>query len=382
VTGVQTCALPISAMQFFSGAADVAAETGDAELLNTCKVIWKDLTLRKMYITGGIAAEPQTQAIGDAYQLPNDATSAKTHTAIDLVFFAHRMFQIDPDSKYTDTIERTLYNNILAACSERGWKYFDTNPLGSNGQHHREKSFDNASCPPSMMRFLNSFGDYVFSTARRGPVYVNLYAHCRGVTRIAGMDVNLRMQTDYPWDGKVNISVTPDDPLTFSLMLRIPGWCRKFTVSVNGKHLNNPPRKKGYAQIRRRWKKGDEVELLLEMPIERIAAHPDVVADVGKISIQRGPLVYCIEQCDHSPNVRSITIGQNAGLTAKLDKKLFGGTIVVEGKGFAASRAGWGGKLYRPSEQTMSRAIKLRAIPYYLWDNRSSGAMEVWIPEA
>ncbi len=369
-------------MQFFAASTDLAAQTSDSELLNTCKAVWKDITLQKMYITGGIPSDSQTQGLGDMYHLPNDTAHAETSAAIGLVHFAHRMFQINPDSKYTDIIERTLYNTILAASSERGWKYFDVNPLGSDGKHHRKNFISSSCCSTNIMRFLNSFGEYVFSTAPRGPVYVNLYAHTTGTTRIAGVNVTLRMQTDYPWDDRVSINITPDNALTFSLMLRIPSWCRKFTVCVNGKRINNPPRKKGYAQIRRRWEKGDVVELVLEMPIERSAAHPDVAADGGKTAIQRGPLVYCIEQYDHSPNVRSITIGQNAALTAKLDKKLFGGIVVVEGKGFAASKAGWRGKLYRPSEQTKSRAIKLRAIPYYLWDNRTPGAMEVWIPEA
>jgi DUF1680 family protein len=168
-------------------------------------------------------------------------------------------------------------------------------------------------------------------------------------------------------------------PAKFDLMLRIPGWCPKHALKVNGKPVAAPV-SKGYAKIRRTWSDGDRVELSLAMPIQRVAAHPRVAEDAGRVALQRGPLVYCLEQCDNSPFVRSIALPDKAKLAARFDKKLFGGTTVIEGEAMAPATAGWKGKLYQPASATQLKPVKFKAIPYCLWDNREAGPMTVWMP--
>jgi DUF1680 family protein len=214
-----------------------------------------------------------------------------------------------------------------------------------------------------------------------GAVYVHLYAAGSGRAEIAGREVLLTQQTDYPWDGRVRIRVGLDGPATFSLVLRIPGWCRNYTLAVDGKRVAGRP-VRSYVRIRRRWQDGDRVELRLAMPVERMAAHPAVTADVGKVALQRGPVVYCLEQCDHGVGVHSIALPKRARLRARLDRRLLGGTTVIEGEGSAFAVAGWQGQLYRPVGEGKIRRVRITAIPYCLWGNRRPGAMAVWLPQA
>jgi len=193
--------------------------------------------------------------------------------------------------------------------------------------------------------------------------------------------ITVAQETSYPWDGDVAITVRTAAPAKFDLMLRIPGWCPKHAIKVNGKPFAAPVAK-GYAKIRRMWSDGDRVELSLAMPIQRVAAHPRVAEDSGRVALQRGPLVYCLEQCDNTAFVRSIALPDKAKLAARFDKKLFGGTVVIEGDALAPAAAGWKGKLYQPASAAQLKPVKFKAIPYCLWDNREAGPMTVWLPRA
>ncbi len=368
----------VRAMYLYSGMADVAAETGDAELLAACKRLWESTTLRKMYVTGGVGSSGHGERFTRDYDLPNATAYAETCAAIGLVFFAHRMLGIEADGRYADALERALYNGALSGVSLDGKHFFYTNPLASAGAHHRRVWFGCACCPPNIARLLASLGGYVYAVARRA-LYVHLYIGGSAEAEVAGQRVTLTQATDYPYAGDVALTLALKAPAAFDLMLRVPGWCRRHSVKLNGRPLEAQVTK-GYARLRREWRDGDRVELSLAMPVERVAAHPSLAEDAGRVALQRGPVVYCLEQCDHRAPVRSILLPDKAKLAARFDKKLFGGTVVVEGQGLAPATAGWKGSLYRPAADQQMRQVRLKAIPYCLWDNRDPGPMTVWLP--
>jgi len=378
----------VRAFYLYAGMADVAAETGDAELLAACKRLWADATERKMYLTGGVGPSGRNEGFTRTFDLPNETAYAETCAAIALVFFAHRMTEIEADARYADVMERALHNGTISGVSADGKRFFYTNPLTAAppetyshirpGEPFRREWFGCACCPPNIARMIAEFPQYVCSAARSA-AYVHLYVASEARAEIAGRNVTLTQQTDYPWDGAVRITVSTDRPGVFALMLRIPGWCRKHTLKVNGKRTAARVTK-GYAKLRRTWADGDVVELSLDMPIERIAAHPSVLEDVGKVALQRGPIVYCLEQCDHAADVLTVHLPDRAKLTARFDPKLLGGVTVIEGEGLVPSPAGWAGKLYRPAKELKLQPTRIRAVPYCLWDNRTPGAMTVWLP--
>lgn len=370
----------VRAMYLYSGMADVAAETGDASLLAACKKLWASTTQRKMFITGGVGSAHWGEKFTADYELPNESAYAETCAAIGLVFFAHRMLQIEADARYADVMEQALYNGVLSGVGLDGTKFFYVNPLASNGGHHRQEWFGCACCPPNIARLIASLGSYIYSAAPDA-LYVHLYVAGQATAGLGGHRVTLQQETAYPWRGDVELTLRLPQPARFGLFLRIPGWCRKHALRVNGKTAAHKM-VKGYAKVSRTWADGDRVELSLPMPIERLVAHPLVAEDAGKVALRRGPLVYCLEQCDNAAPVRSILLPAKAKLTARFDKRLFDGAIVLEGTGLAPIQAGWKGRLYQPAAALSLRPAKFRAIPYCLWDNRSPGPMAVWLPWA
>ena len=383
----------VRAFYIYSGMADAAAQTGDAGLLAACRRLWDDATLHKLYPTGGVGPSARNEGFTQSYDLPNESAYAETCAAIALVFFAHRMLQIEADGRYADVIERALYNGILSGVSLDGKRYFYANPLASAGPvpgaavrgmaggghtSGRVEWFGCACCPPNLARLLASLGQYVYSTAPRA-VYVHLYAGGEASLDVAGTSVRLTQETDYPWSGDVRIAVTPAQPATFDLMLRIPGWCGRHTLRVNGRPVTAPV-SKGYARLCRAWRAGDTVALALAMPVERMAAHPRVREDAGKVALQRGPLVYCLEECDN-PQVGALLLPRTAKLAARHDPRLLGGMTVIEGTARRLDEQGWRGRLYAPACTQKTKATRFRAIPYFAWANRKPGAMVVWLPE-
>ncbi|HNX26629.1 MAG TPA: glycoside hydrolase family 127 protein [Phycisphaerae bacterium] len=383
----------VRACYMYGAMADVAAETGDSSLFSACRRLFKNISENRMYITGGIGSSQYSEAFTCNYNLPNMNGYAETCAAVALVFFAHRMLQIDPDSKYADVMERALYNNVLAGVSLAGNTYFYANLLKvvpaavdfpNHGSIHskRQNWMDCACCPSNYSRLISSLGGYIYTSARQGPLYIHLYTPSKVELKIGRTPVRLEQQTDYPWDGKIIISVTPAEPVTFSLMLRVPQWCENWRLKVNGIEQTNVAVKKGYILLRRQWLAGDAVELTLEMPVQRIVSHPDVDENVGKIALQRGPLVYCLEECDNPANVHAISLPTNAEFKTRFDKALLGGCVVIETSGFAPDKAGWSGRLYQPAAIESQHPIKVKAVPYFLWCNRKPGNMTVWINEA
>jgi DUF1680 family protein len=369
----------VRAMYLFSGMADVARETGDESLLKACETLWQDLCLRKMYITGGIGPSRHNEGFTMPYDLPNETAYAETCASVGLVLWNHRMLQIDAQSRYADVMERALYNGVLSGVSLDGERFFYENPLASLGKHHRQPWFDCACCPPNLARLLASLGGYIYSY-NEAEAAVHLYIQGRGKMNIAGQTVEIQQQTRYPWDGKVTIRLGLGKPAEFALKLRHPGWCRKVKLSINGEQAGDAfVMERGYLKVQRVWNPRDQVSLELDMPVEYITAHPQVRQDVGKAALQRGPVVFCLEQVDHKPPVHQIMLKDKAQLAAQFESELLGGVVSISGEAQAVSQASWKDELYR-SQRVETKPCTIRAVPYYAWDNRQPGAMQVWLP--
>jgi len=383
----------VRAMYLYCGMTDVAVATGDRTLLDACQRLWKNLTQKRMHITGGIGPVCSNEGFTVDYDLPNESAYLETCAAIGLVFWAHRLLNAKLDGEYADVMERALYNGTISGISLDGETFFYGNPLaaypGFDGDaqfvrpdyHYRRQAwFDCACCPPNLARMIAQFPGYLYST---GPdeILVHLYASSSANIRLAGQTVQIIQKTDYPWKEQVTLAVRPERSSTWTLALRIPGWCRGASVRVNGKPVKlTTVTRKGYALIRREWRAGDRVELTLPMPVERIEAHPLARQDCGRVALQRGPLVYCLEEADNGPGLNDVALPRGARLRVKYDRTLFDGIPVIIASGQRRSLEGWKGKLYRPAG-SKSRPVTLKAIPYFLWANRRPGEMLVWIRE-
>ena len=374
----------VRAMYNCVGMADLYMETGDRELLAALHRLWQSTTHRKMYITGGVGATAAGEAFGADYQLPNATAYSETCAQIGLVLWAHRMLLIEPNAEYADVMERVLYNGFLSGLSLKGTEFFYQNRLAAKGDYRRRSWYGCACCPSNVVRIYPRIGRLIYASDDES-VYVNLYAAGRAKIDVAGVPVTLTQKTQYPWDGRVRIAVDPRELLAFDLYVRIPGWCKDIetpgglyktdgpsvvTLSVNGQPIDAEKLERGYVRINRTWKKGDVVELNLPMPVRRAYAHPKIEADRGRVALQRGPIVYCVEAVDHETPLQHLFLPKDAPLTAEHREDLLGGVTVIMGK--AGVRTG-GGKATKP--------VDLLAIPYYAWDNRAGGAMAVWLPE-
>jgi len=350
----------VRAMYLYAGVADVAAYSGDEELISAMDRIWDDVTKHKMYITGGIGARHKGEAFGDAYELPNDSAYAETCAAIGLALWAHRLNLMHADAQYADVLERAAYNGILSGVALDGRKFFYVNPLASTGKHHRQPFYGCACCPTNVVRFVPSVPGYVYATGEKA-LYVNLYAAGEGEVRLADTTLGLTQRTRYPWDGRVKLSLEPAETAEFTIHLRIPGWCDGASVQVNGKPVEKLDVEKGYARLSRQWKAGDTIELSMPTEIQRIEAHPKVEADRGRVALMRGPIVYCFEAVDNG-DVEGIVLPREPKLTAEHRPDLLGGVTVLK--------------------CIAEDGREITAIPYYAWDHRKPGAMAVWVRQA
>lgn len=369
----------VRAAYLLSGATDVAAETGDPALLKMINRVWKNTARRNMYITGGIGPSASNEGFTHDYDLPNLTAYQETCASVALAQWGHRLALLYGDARFADVFERSLYNGMLAGVSLDGKRFFYVNPLESQGRHHRSPWFGCACCPPNVARTLASLGGYAYAVGE-GSLWVNLYIQGKAKAEVNGRNVTLNVATDYPWDGKVVIKPEVDQPARFDLRLRVPGWCQGAAASVAGKPVSSPTIERGYIVLNREWKSGDVVELNLPMPVQRMAANPNVKDDHGLLALQRGPLVYCLEACDQGEALDSLYLPRSAELQAEKRSDLLGGVVVVKGTAESASEQDWSGKLYQAV--TTSTQVPITAIPYYAWDNRKAGAMKVWIPTA
>jgi DUF1680 family protein len=291
------------------------------------------------------------------------------------------MLQFDCDSRYADVMERALYNGALSGVSLDGERFFYENPLTSLGDHHRQAWFDCACCPPNIARLLASLGGYVYSQGEDGEVAVHLYVQGSAELSVAGQPVTISQETRYPWDGAVTLRMEMAQPAAFGLRLRLPGWCRAAELTINGEAMVvSELVERGYVRLERTWQAGDVVAFKMEMPVERVYAHPQVRQDIGLVALQRGPLVYCLEQADHMYPLERLFLPRQAELSARFSSSLLGGVTTLTGQGLAVGMGGWQGNLYRSQPPTLSTCT-VTAIPYYAWDNRQPGKMRVWLPE-
>lgn len=379
----------VRAVYLYSGMADVAMETGDESLAQACRTLWANLTRRQMYITGAIGSQEYGEDFTFDFDLPNDTMYAETCAAIGLVFFAHRMLQMEPRGAYADVMERALYNGVLSGISQDGERFFYVNPLevwpeactGRHDHRHvaatRQPWFGCACCPPNIARLIASIGRYL-CTQSEDTLWIHLYAGSDLTAQVAGRQVHLRLHTVYPADGQVRLEMVPEASCTFTLALRIPGWCRTPRLSVKGIPVDLATcLSDGYVYLRRTWEAGDLVDLDLPMPVERLWSHPSLRADAGQVALQRGPVVYCLEEVDNGGNLGALSIPRNAELAIGPDAY---GLPTVEGTARRLDEARWREELYAP-EPPASEPCHFRAVPYHTWGNRGPGEMRVWIRE-
>ena len=366
----------VRAGYLYSGVADMAALTGDETYFKALERIWQNMSSKKLFITGGIGSRAQGEGFGPEYELHNHTAYCETCAAIANVYWNYRMFLATGESKYVDVCERALYNNVLSGVSLSGDRFFYDNVLESNGEHERQRWFGCACCPGNITRFIASVPGYIF--AQRGKdIYVNLYAQCRA--KIG--KVELEQTTRYPWDGKVRITIVKGGG-QFAIKLRLPAWLKTsptnnnlytykdksklYSIKVNGRAMY--PENHSYISIDRKWKKGDVIELDMPMDVRRIESNDNIVDDRGKVALERGPVVYCMEACDQSDKtVFNKYILDSTPIDAHFEKELLGGVMVLEGAAKMLERSG---------EVSDTR---FHAIPYSVWNNRGQQQMEVWI---
>ncbi|HTU22038.1 MAG TPA: beta-L-arabinofuranosidase domain-containing protein [Gemmataceae bacterium] len=361
----------VRAMYLYCGMADVAGDSGDKELLTALTEIWHDVVDRKMYVTGGIGPSASNEGFTVPYDLPNDSAYAETCAAIGMALWNHRMFLMSGDGKYADVLEREVYNGLLSGVSLSGDCFFYVNPLGSMGRHHRVRWFDCSCCPTNLVRYIPGMGERIWAH-RDNAVWTVLYASNTATIPLQDGHVKLTEKTKYPWEGDIEILVEPEKSFAFAVNLRVPGWCRTAAeLTVNGEKITAAV-ERGYVCLSRTWNKGDVIRLSLPMPVERVYADPHVKADVGRVALQRGPIVYCLEGIDNGGKVRNLCLPKEAKLSAKFDKNVLGGVAVVSGEALAVSHV---------DEKLATKPTTFAAVPYFAWDNRRPGQMIVWLAE-
>lgn len=381
----------VRALYLYSGMADVAAETGDEELFEATKTIWKNMIHRRMYITGGIGSAPQGERITYDYDLPNETAYAETCASVALVFLAHRMLQVEDHAEYADVLEKVLFNGLASGVNLEGDQYFYANPLRSSPsllqdyqpEHicgHRRPWFGCACCPPNVARLYAALGEYIYAQASE-VLYVHQYIASSTSIEMSGTFVGLNMTTRYPWDGTIGVQLDVPEPVTFTLAMRIPGWCSGATMQINNEAVNIGDRlDHGYVKITRQWNPDDEVTLHLPMPILRMHTHPQCRVNHGKVALQRGPMIYCVEEMDCGCDPASLIIPSDVSLVAEHRADLLGGVTVIKGHALHYDPELWDGDLYATDKAEKS-PVDFIAIPYCVWANREIGSMSVWLTE-
>ena len=383
----------VRAGYMYSGMADVAAITGDSSYIKAIDKIWENIVGKKIYITGGIGARHAGEAFGDNYELPNLTAYNETCAAIGNVYMNYRLFLLHGDSKYFDVLERTLYNGLISGVSLDGGKFFYPNPLSCDGKYHfnadhtitRQPWFGCACCPGNVTRFVASVPSYAYAT-QQNDIYVNLYIQGKAEMQTADNKVTLEQTTEYPWNGKVTIKVTPEKEGEFAIRLRIPGWtkaapvasdlyaytdaAKKYTLKVNGSATRGAEGD-GYETIVRTWKAGDVIELEMPMDVRRIKANDKVEVDRGMVALERGPIMFCLEGKDQPDStVFNKFIPSDTPIEASYDANLLNGVMVLKGTAKEVEKDG------------TVKDVAFKAIPYSTWNNRGADQMEVWIPES
>ena len=392
----------VRAGYMYAGMADVAALTGDADYLKAIDAIYNNIVSKKYYITGGVGARHAGEAFGADYELPNLTSYNETCAAISMVYLFHRMFLLHGDAKYIDCMERTLYNGVISGMSVDGGRFFYPNPLSSDGKYafnadntvERQPWFGCACCPSNLCRFIPSFPGYVYAVKDRN-LYVNLFTGNTASMQVDGKDVEIEQQTNYPWDGDITLTIQKNKAKAFNLAIRIPGWATTtpvpsdlyrfaddvlgdYHIKVNGVEVKGEL-EKGYLLINRAWKKGDVVTIHFDMPVRTVKANHRVADDRGRVAVERGPLVYCAEGVDNPgfsifnflmPRQPKFQVAAHA-INGSRNVNFSVMSVAVEGQ--VVEQDERGSAFVKPATLTM--------IPYYAWNHRGPGLMEVWMPQ-
>lgn len=379
----------VRAMYLYTGTADVAAVTNDAGYIRAMDSVWQDVISHHLYVTGGIGAQSTNEGFGKPYDLPNETAYCETCASVGMVFWNQRMNMLTANAKYIDVLERSLYNGALDGLSLSGDHFFYGNPLTSYGNRTRREWFGTACCPSNIARLVASLGNYVYGTSTGG-LWVNLYVGNEANVVIGKNKIALTMETAYPWKGHVQIKLAPEKVQDFALHLRLPGWLKEPapgnlysyerelkaepTVKVNGEAVSYPT-KDGYAVIQRKWKRGDVVSLEFPMEVRRILSHDNVRQNRGRVALQYGPLVYCVEGVDNSEAALNVVVPPGTRFETRYEASLLGGvnTISFEAPVVVIAKDG---------QSVTTEKIKFKAIPYFSWNNRGASTMQVWMPSS
>lgn len=378
----------VRAMYACCGATDYYLETGDPTYWKTLNALWDDMTSTKMYVTGGVGSRSDGEAFGDAYELPNATAYGESCAAIGNFMWNWRMLAATGDAKFADVMERALYNGINSGMSLDGTTYCYRNPLAFDpafGETIRNPWYDTTCCPPNLERTFAALPGYFYSTSGDG-LYVHFYNNSELNWRLEnGVPLKVTQKTNYPWDGDVSLTVSPEKPVAFTLYLRVPGWVDAAKVNVNGQAFANA-KPGAYLPIHREWKPGDVVRASFPMNVQALASNPRIVENEGRVALQRGPLVYCMEGLDQPSGVDLADAAINpkaqaSNFQAELDRNLLDGVVVLRTEGAVLERAA-AQPLYSPYQgaSTKARRTELRFIPYYAWANRKPTTMQVWVP--
>jgi len=396
----------VRANYLYAGVADVYAETGDKSLLNALEEIWRDVAYRKMYVTGATGAlydgaspdgskahssiQLVHQAYGRAYQLPNITAYNESCATVGLVLWNWRMLAITADARFADLLELALYNAVLASISLDGKEFFYTNPLRwvnnlpfeLRWSRKRQPYISCFCCPPNTVRAIAEVAAYAYSMSDEG-VWINLYgSNVLDMCLPNSEAIRLQIQTEYPWEGTIHITLENAPQKEFSLFLRIPGWTKGSHAAVNGKVVGDNLKSAQYFQIRRSWSRGDRIELVLPMPVQLLEAHPLVEEACNQVAVRRGPIIYCLESVDlpDAVAITNVAISPAMQFQSRFAKDLLGGVTVLEGKARVFADGSWNNTLYRQMSTQEAKIVDVRLIPYYAWSNRGDSEMTVWIP--
>ena len=393
----------VRAGYMYAGMADVAALLGDSTYIKAIDTIYENIVSKKYYLTGGVGARHQGEAFGADYELPNLTAYNETCAAISMVYLFERMFLLHGDAKYIDCLERTLYNGVISGMSVDGGKFFYPNPLSSDGHYRfnadntmtRQPWFGCACCPSNLCRFIPSMPGYIYGV-RDNNLYVNLFAANTATIKVNGKDVTLDETTQYPWDGDISIKVLQNKAKQFNMLVRIPGWVQSkvvpsdlyafnddifstYEVSVNGQRVEGEL-ENGYLVINRNWKKGDVIRIHFDMPVRTVVANPRVSDDRGRIAVERGPLVYCAEWADNEGiNPHHLLLARQP----KFEVEASYGIQNTEGDGktfnVTAITAQAQEASVTPEGKLTAKDVRVKLIPYYAWNHRGAGKMDVWL---
>ncbi len=379
----------VRAMYLYTGAADVAAHTGDAGYIKAMRNVWEDVVFRNMYITGGIGSAGSNEGFSTDFDLPNEQAYCETCASVGMVFWNQRMNSLTGSSEYVDILEKSLYNAALDGLSLSGDRFFYGNPLASSGRHYRREWFGTACCPANIARLVASLGNYVYATDKTN-LWVNLYIGSETNIPSGKNNLGIKMETQYPWNGDIKISVTPSTKQVQSkLYLRIPGWAGNIaspgelytyttkmetpvTIKINGV-VTAFKTENGYAVIDKAWKKDDVVEMNIPMPVRMIESRDELKVNNNRVALQRGPLIYCVEGADNDGKAWNLIVPGNATFNTVKSKVLTENIIALEGQLPVVNVSADGSSL-----QTSTKTVT--AIPYYSWCNRGSNQMQVWLP--